>query len=237
MSIKRIALISAVAVTAMALVGGGFAAAQNKGESTTLITTPGPETTSQAYRGATTSELSQPGVDQLAAAYAADCNADPGTSGTTFTLTVTGSPTRTGQVTFSGYGDPVVTSLSGGQASHTYPPAAAGKTISYEYEGDGASSGYGCSGGAPFEKATPTSCNVTRSTNGKTLTMTVVGTAGTPTGYVRFPNASGTGFQDIQMLNGSNVVSRTYSPNAPGTITVTYQGNDTYKTCSFQSVN
>ena len=40
MSFKRIAIVGAVAVGAMALVGGGYAAAQDNGPSTTLITTP-----------------------------------------------------------------------------------------------------------------------------------------------------------------------------------------------------
>ena len=237
MSIKRIALISAVAVTAMALVGGGYAAAQNTGESTTLITTPGPETTSQAYRGATTSELSQPGVQALAGAYSAGCSAT--TSGTTIDVTVTGSPgTPQGTVTLTGYDGTKTKTLSGGQTSHTYPAGVAGQTITFTYGGGG---GYpGCSGSIAFAKATPT-CNLAR-TRARDADYDSRGGAGTPTGNVRFFDdcRRDRTYADVPVLNGS--ASRDYGitipHQAPVKVTIPRSARSYHRTRAHrQSVN
>ena len=235
MSIKRIALISAVAVTAMALVGGGYAAAQNTGESTTLITTPGPETTSQAYRGATTSELTEQQAAQAAAAYPAGCGsaATTNAAGTKITVTVTGSPAPTGSVTLSGYGTPQTVPLVGGQASYTYSNSGVvGETIDWNYPGNGT---YGSCSGSIDMKATPT-CLTTR--DKKVLKITVSGPSGVaaPTGAVTFalhgsdPAAGGS----LTTIDGKGVASRTYSDD-PKKTEVTYFGDDRYIGCSDKS--
>ena len=90
MSFKRIAVLSTVAVGALALVGGGYAAAQSGGSTTTLITSPAAGTPSQAYRGATTSELSQQGLAAIALAYGQECSV-AGDGSRRVKITVTGN--------------------------------------------------------------------------------------------------------------------------------------------------
>jgi hypothetical protein len=149
MSFKRIAVLAAVAIGATALVGGGYAAAQDHGPGTTLITSPKVGTPSQAYRGATTTRLSSAGVQALAGSYSASCSAT--TSGTTITVTVSGTEgTPTGIVSFRGHQGPRTSSLSGGMASFTYNRGVAGKTITFSYGGDDTSPG--CSGSIAFPK-------------------------------------------------------------------------------------
>ena len=154
MSFKRIAAIGAGAVGALALVGGGYAAAQSNGPSTTLITNSAAGTTSQAYGGATTSQLSQPGIQMIATGYANGCPAE--VSGTTITVTVTGTQgTPTGSVTFNGHGNSRNVGLNGnGEAITTYPNGAKGNTISYNYVGTGTYSGSTCSGSIQIPKLT-----------------------------------------------------------------------------------
>ena len=171
MSLKRIVIAGAVAVSAVALVGGGYAAAQNNDPSTTLITSSAAETTGQAYRDATTSQLTQPGVQTLAASYAASCSAT--TSGTTITVTVSGSQgTPTGTVTFTGYdGTKRVARRWPGQLHLQLRRGRADHQLQLRRQRHLQR----LLGSKAFAKATPT-CTVTRSS--KTVTISVSGSAG-----------------------------------------------------------
>ena len=239
MSFKRVAVLGAVAVSALALAGGGYAAAQTGESPTTLISSPSSSSTEQPYKSGTASTLNRGGVTLLSASYQAGCGT-VSANNTTVTVTITGAGagTPTGSVTFGGHpgtGTNPATLNSAGKASYTYNATVAGQTITFDYSGD--ENYFGCSGTYAFAKATPASCNVTRSANKKVLTMTVAGSAGTPTGTVRFfDNAAGTGtYTDVNFTSGS--ASRDYGTNAPSTVKVTYLGSTTYNECSFQSVN
>ena len=239
MSFKRIAVLCTAALGAVALVGGGYAAAQTGDSPTTLISSPSSSSTEQPYNSGTASTLNRTGVALLAASYQAGCGT-VSANNTTVTVTITGAGagTPTGSVTFGGHagsGTNPATLNSEGKASYTYNATVAGQTITFDYGGD--PNYFGCSGTYTFAKATPTSCDVTRNPNKKVLTMTVVGSAGTPTGSVRFfDNADGTTTY-VDRPAPSGTASRDYGINAPGTVKVTYLGNDTYDQCSFQSVN
>ena len=155
MSFKRIAVVGAVAVGAMALVGGGYAAAKDNGPSTTLITTFAAGTQSQAYGGATNSQLSPAGVQALSASYPSSCSVQQ-ISPRKIRITVTGTAgTPTGTATFS---MPAVGNGKGNNAARTqtvklnkagfaevsYGIAFVGRTVNVSYSGD--SNYQGCSG-------------------------------------------------------------------------------------------
>ena len=155
MSSKRIAVLGAVAVGAMALVGGGYAAAPSNGSSTTLITSPAAKTTSQTYSGAKTSQLGTAGAQALAASYSASCSVQQ-ISPRKIRITVTGTAgTPTGSATFSmpaiknGKGNnaartQTVQLNSSGVADVSYGTAFVGRLVNVSYSGD--SNYQSCSG-------------------------------------------------------------------------------------------
>lgn len=226
MSLKRIAVLCTVALGAVALAGGGYTAAQSHGSSTTLISSPAAGTPGQAYGGASTSQLSQAALANIANAYQApgcSANSTATTAGTTITVKVLGTPTPTGTVTLTGYDGTKIKSLTNGTASHTYPAGVVGQTINYSYGGNGTYSG--CSGSADM-KATP-NCDVTR--DKKVVTISISGSAGTASGGVTFPANGSDPVLTVNQTTGT--ATRTYG-SSPGSTTVTYAGSTTYLGCS-----
>ena len=140
MSFKRIALVGAVAVSAMALVGGGYAAARGGDERTTLITTTDNDSWVDPYLSAQGAGGPAGGVTPLshgAEEGVSTCIKSIGPpQSKKVTITVTSTvPEPTGTVKFTGVPN-AVPLKSNGTAEHTYATAAEATAAKGTYSGD-----------------------------------------------------------------------------------------------------
>ena len=237
MSFKRIAVLCTVALGAVALVGGGYAAAQSKGSSTTLITSPAAGTPSQAYGGASTSQLSPAGVQLLADSYNANCSSTVNGSAVTVTVTAAGAPgapAPTGNVTFTRQPHRQRSQAIGRwvRDARFRVLSQVARPVDTRYPGDG--NNYGDCGGSVGvpEDRFATTCTVNRAGNDATIVLKRTSTgellSGQPVTFSKTGTTSETKNTDV---NGFQTKGYGSGGAAKG-VTVSYDGNATYAPCS-----